>query len=239
MYRWLIFFLLLNFGCQSTDSFSGVYTGDWAETTWKYTFYSNQTFVLDINGHYTVGIFQGTYKRNGDTLWLTAQDSSLHDHGVLGPYYLIDGDSCIIDYSTTFDYCINSNWSRRRAIRYPQIPTSDSALLADLHWMLQTTLNSNIITQKYAASNDELVLESYYTVNENYPFELNHLGRPISIKSYQEIQQAGLEEWIRIDEINYLADIGRIEIQIMPWKVPGQVLAYFSREDGKWITKLY
>ena len=234
MYRWLVFVLMVCFGCQKENSFSGTYFGSWYSTDWEFQFYRNQIFTFSGWGHFGDGTWEGTYRRNGDTLWLQSADSLIQNAGFFDTFYLIDGDSCIIDYSSTFDYCKTRKWSKRRAIRYPQLPTDDSTLIADLHWMLQTALNSTTIAEAYADAHDTLVLESYYTIDENYPFEITHLGRPISVVSYEQIKEQNLDEWIMIELINCNHDGGFMAFQIMPWKVSGDVIARFWKENSEW-----
>ncbi len=106
--------ILLLIGCKSEENsnkFSGKFNGYWAETNWQYKFYSNNEFEFKSEGHYGMVRSKGKYVRKQDSLFLTWIDTNLVRDGVVNSLYLIDGDSCIIDYELKYDYCKIREWS--------------------------------------------------------------------------------------------------------------------------------
>jgi len=112
--------ILLLTGCQfekSTDNFSGKFNGHWAETSWQFEFFPNNKFEFESEGHYGFVKSSGTYEKMQDSLFLMLSDSNLVRDKVVNSLYLIDGDSCIIDYNLKYDYCKTRDWSKQRKIK--------------------------------------------------------------------------------------------------------------------------
>ena len=85
---------LTSFLKVSGQSFEKTYTGQWAETSWKFEFQKDGTYKRTSTGHFGNPTFQGRYKIYNDTIELAnGYDSS---SGTLNKYYLIS------NYHSTF-----------------------------------------------------------------------------------------------------------------------------------------
>ncbi|MDA9773440.1 hypothetical protein N9B82_00670 [Saprospiraceae bacterium] len=113
----ILVILVLMRSCKYDNTvITGKYEGYWYETNWEYRFFRDHTFKFKCEGHYDYTKSMGTYERRGDSLFLTPNLKSLITHGVVNKLYLIDGDSCIIDYRLRYDYCNHRDYSKKREI---------------------------------------------------------------------------------------------------------------------------
>lgn len=94
---------------KSDKKITGYYAGSWARTSWEYKFYDNNTFWFKSSGHFGNMFSSGQYSINQDTLVLNSFATDTIKKKVFynfkGDKYLIDGDSCIVDLQTGYDYC--------------------------------------------------------------------------------------------------------------------------------------
>jgi len=193
MIRINIFGILLLFliSCKSEENpntFSGEFNGYWAETSWHFKFYSNYKFKFKSIGHYGKVESKGEYVRKQDSLFLISVDTNLIRDGVVNSLYLIDGDSCIIDYKLKYDYCKTRKWSTERAIKYPQIKTSDSTVISEIEFMLKDALKSEQLNKQIKDTSKNLIIESYFELDSEYENKLKIFGRPVIFKSQEEIK---------------------------------------------------
>lgn len=100
MLPFILFFIIKTSYSQTIQA---SYTGCWAETIWKFEFAKDSTYKRTSSGHYGNTIVSGKYKINSDTLILLGGYENTS--GTVNKYYLIDGDSCIIDLKLLYDYC--------------------------------------------------------------------------------------------------------------------------------------
>lgn len=110
--------LLLNFldlfsVNSNRKTIEGNYYGFWGATIWYYKFTHTKEFYYKSEGHFGLTHSQGHYNIKGDSLFLFP-DSSMKTVLKLSPSsqyfnhnvtFIIDGDSCIYDTQTMYDYC--------------------------------------------------------------------------------------------------------------------------------------
>lgn len=230
-------FLLIILGCESEqkpNSLEGKFTGAWASTRWTYKFYSNHNFDFKSEGHFGFVEAQGKYRRVGDSLFLTINEKSLIQSGVVNPIFLIDGDSCIIDDYLRFDYCKTRDWSKKRSTKYPQIKAESSALISDFESILQQILASEEIKQHFIDTSKNLVLEEYFEININYHHQLECFGKPVIIKNSQEIESEKIRNYIRINDTNINSNTTVIYLNVNSVESKQLIIATFKKENGKW-----
>ena len=102
----IILVLLTVVSCQlEKQGIWNTYEGYWAETEWKFSFYANGKFKRVSRGHYGNTEVKGKYEIRQDTIEILKGFEKTD--GTVGQYYLIDGDSCIIDLDSNI---IVQNW---------------------------------------------------------------------------------------------------------------------------------
>ena len=106
----LIIFLITTLqGASNKNGIEGSYYGSWGQTNWEYHFNSNGTFTFESTGHFGNTLSSGNYYLSNDTLTLNSVESDTVDievyHKINNKIFLIDGDSCLIDPATGYDYC--------------------------------------------------------------------------------------------------------------------------------------
>lgn len=89
-------------GQSSRKVIKGKYSGWWADTYWTYTFDKKNIFHFLTRGHYGNSSTVGKYLISGDSIFIKAFPTA---KTFLIDTLLIDGDSCIIELSTRYDYC--------------------------------------------------------------------------------------------------------------------------------------
>lgn len=232
-----VILILLLAGCETEETnnkFSGEYNGYWAETIWQYKFYANNEFEFKCEGHYGFVESRGTYEKKQDSLFLIPLDSSLIKQGVVNSLYIIDGDSCIIDYKLKYDYCKTREWSQHRQIKYPQIKTSNSGLVSEVEFMLQDALESKQLKEQIKDTSTNLIIENYYELNGSYGNQLEVFGQPVAYKSKHDIESEGIKNYVQITDVNYNKTFTSFTINVIPIKPGTTILAYYYKEDGKW-----
>ena len=94
---------------KSEKKITGYYAGYWAQTSWEYKFYDNNTFWFESSGHFGNTLSSGQYSINQDTLELNSIPTDTIKKEIFYNFkrdkYLIEGDSCIVDLQTGYDYC--------------------------------------------------------------------------------------------------------------------------------------
>lgn len=101
---WLAFL-----SAKADRKLTGYYAGYWARTSWEYKFYDNNTFWFKSSGHFGNTLSSGHYSINQDTLMLTSVLTDTIKKEVFYKFsedkFLIEGDSCIVNLQTGYDYC--------------------------------------------------------------------------------------------------------------------------------------
>lgn len=112
--------LTLFVACSSQhNSLTGKYVGNQNGNRLVYIFDKTKTFVFSVSGEFN-GETRGDYIVKGDTLYLVSWPSNKQIDGkksiIEKEMFLIEGDSCIINLSTHFDYCKvlkQEDWGRQ------------------------------------------------------------------------------------------------------------------------------
>jgi len=111
MIRLLILFTLSSLsiiGQSHTKNISCNYYGWWADTRWEYIFSKNNNFIFNTGGHFGNTHTMGIYHFSGDTIFLlpfAKEKQTDSGYLYLKDSLLIEGDSCVIQLSTGYDYC--------------------------------------------------------------------------------------------------------------------------------------
>ena len=225
--------------CNPTNKskiMEGDYHGAWYDTMYKFNFHKNGSFKFTSEGHFGYVDWDGTYTRRNDSLFLTLNDTSKNTWGVVNHLYLIDNDTCIIDYELRYDYCKNNKgWhgSEERAFKYPQIKTTDSLAISDVELLLKDALNSSEVSEFITDTLTNIILCRYHEIDEKYNHTLTQFGLPILIKSPKEINSTAIENYVIIDDINYNKNSSRVFLRIMPgFKT---ILAFYKKKNGEWV----
>lgn len=80
------------------------YSSHWGDTWWTFDFRTDGTFTRTPSGHYGNTPVSGQYTIKGDTIEIS--EVYRETHGTISRYYIMDGDSCIIDADSRYDYCV-------------------------------------------------------------------------------------------------------------------------------------
>lgn len=218
----------------ATSSFEGEFSGIWANTKWTYKFYLNQNFEYKTEGHYGSVEAQGKYLRKEDSLFLIFDSKDTNEPSKLNLLFLIDGDSCIIDHYLRYDYCKTGNSSKKRLIKYPQIKTNNLKLVSDLNRMLQQILDSKEILEQVSGGSKNFFMEEYFEINKNHTHQIKILGKPLIIKSKEELISEKIDNYIQINDVNMNYDTTKIELIIISKISKSKRSAKFVNKNGIW-----
>lgn len=207
----------------------GTYEAFYCDTKWTLTLNSDSSFNYGVDWEIDNIVKDGRYHISGDTLVL--ERVNMHSNK-----FLIDGDSCLIDIESRYDYC--KQWpkvwgSRIRNINYPQLPTENEDLKKDLEWMLQIALDNKEISEYISDTAKTLVIQEYYEINKESNLNLNWNGKEIQFLSKSEIKEQNLKSYIIIDEIKIGLESSIIDFMIMPKHWQGTI-TLFKKKDGIW-----
>lgn len=230
----LILILVLSFWTASSfgRGFDRIYQGCWATTSWTFEFESEGIYQRVSYGYYGNTTVKGTYKLIGDTIQLISGYENTH--GTVNEFYLMEGDSLIIDLGLRYDYKAisnkNSNFykSQRRNLKYPQIESNDEEVTSDLEKVLNIAFNSKEMRGYYhfdRLKSRQLLIADYGFLRASITVdELNAIFKPVA-----KIQE---EFFIEFEDINSNPD--RIVLKL---KIHGEgvdIWFIFYTEDGKW-----
>jgi hypothetical protein len=227
----LIISLISAYSCNKLEKgqIFGTYKAFYYETQWILTLNSDSSFTFITEGH--IGDFKenGKYLISGDTLVLEKADMEQMK-------LLIDGDSCLIEIETRFDYCkrcTDEYGSRKRSINYPQLSTENKTLKNNVEWMLQTALNNKKILNYLPDTIDTLFIQDYYEINEKSNMNLNWNGKKVKFLSEVKIKDQNIKSYIIIDEFDVGQKTAMINFNMMPEPWHG-TLDFFKKEAGNW-----
>ena len=230
----IIFSVLLSF-CSSLSFGQGLnrtYHGWWASTHWTFHFKPNGEYKRVSTGHFGNTTVSGTYKLLGDTL----QISSGHrgTYATVNEYYLMEGDSLIIDLYLRYDYkaVIDKNnyfhKSRIRDVKYPQIDSNDEALKSDLEEVLNIASNSKEMSGYYhfdQMKERQLLIAEYGFLKAAIKVgELEAIFKP-----RVEIQD---QFFIEFEDINTYPN--RIDLELKLNGEGVEINFRFYKENGEW-----
>lgn len=106
MKKFIVCLLLFFFAKSQAQTLQPKYAAYWGQTIWTYEFFFEDTsFKRTTSGHYGNTVAEGYYKLKKDTVVIGMGYEGIH--GTFDQYFLLDGDSCIIELSTKYDYCVN------------------------------------------------------------------------------------------------------------------------------------
>lgn len=214
------------------QGFDRTYQGWWARTSWTFEFKSDGNYKRVSSGHYGNTTVTGTYELLGDTV----QFISGHENtsGTVNEFYLIEGDSIIIDLNLKYDYKVvspnNSNFynSQIRKVKYPQIGTKNKDLMSDLEKVINIVFNSKEMKEYYhfdKLKNRQLLVADYGFLKVSIKVdELDAIFKPRA-----EIQD---EFFIEFEDINLNPE--RIDLRLKINDEGVDIWFTFYKEDGKW-----
>jgi hypothetical protein len=217
-------------GCTTSENnLLGTYNGFFYMTEWELQLKKENSFTYYSVGH--LGGDEeiiGEFEIKGDTLILLTEN-------VEHSKFLIDGDSCLIDFETRFDFCKNwKNSSRKRNINYPQLSTGDTKIKEEVEWMIQLTLENKELLEYISDTVQNLIIQEYYEITKESELDLEWYGTPVVFLSEDEIRNLDPQEYLIIDEVIVGAKSAMIDLQIMPEFSVG-ILEFFYKENGKWV----
>lgn len=241
----LIFFLYSCFSSNNNDSFSGTYLGYWAETQWMFKFYNDNTFKRISEGHFGDTKVTGNYKINSDTIEIFPRHEK--SYGSINRFYIIDGDSCIIDIDLRYDYCKLEvlpkeiidfdgeklevlGGSRTRNIKYPQTPVIDTNQVTQLENAMNTILHLDTLQNNLACLGDSLFIANYFEMTGEKTY-INWKGQPLRFKNKEELEN---KNFVEIEDINITDSYAHLSIKIRCNKKGKIVSVYFSIVNKKW-----
>ncbi len=233
----ILLFSLFVFGVSfsKAQSLSGTYQGSWAMTWFYYDFMPDKTVVCTVTGHYKTGVDEGSYRVSGDTIYVhfVKSDGKPYNEDKV---FLIDGDSCVIDLQTRYDYCKTGPLfsSRERLIKYPQVQgVNDSIKEYDLKCVMEILLKMEELTKYYhfdKVPDRQFFVESYYAVNTSFPLDVEVQGKTARITN--DTKGGFL---IQFTDINQNPENIKIDFRLNEEGVYGWVI--FKKIDGVWIKK--
>ena len=143
------------------------YAGNWASTSWEFKFTSNGKYTRISQGHFGNTVAKGKYRIIGDTIELTSGYKKTA--GTVNQFYLMEGDSVIIDLYLRYDYRRVKKkryWytaSRKRKIKYPQTQTDNEEIKSELNKVLNVAFNSSEMRKYYHfdSLDRELIIARY------------------------------------------------------------------------------
>lgn len=171
------------------QNIEGLFKGYYYETEWNFTLSLNGHYTWQTRGHFGSVTEHGHYERYGDTLllykWLDPEvfDS---DHRIDHQLYVYS-DSCLVDLFDKFDYCIipeGQNWlmSNKRYLDYPQIPTTDSSIIAHTASLIQMALEWSPLCAFFDCDTDSTVplyLLNYFELQSGHQPEITCYQREV------------------------------------------------------------
>ncbi|MFY0698517.1 MAG: hypothetical protein JXR11_11735 [Balneola sp.] len=170
-----------------------------------------------------------------DTIQLTSGYENTH--GTVNEFYLMEGDSVIIDLDLRYDYKVlsgkNSNFynSLIRNVKYPQIESNDEDIKSELEKVLNIAFNSNEMKDYYhldKLKDRQLLVADYGFLKVSIKVdELEAVFKPRA-----EIQD---EFFIEFEDINL--NPHRIDLEL---KINGEgveIWFTFHKDNGEWKFK--
>ena len=101
--RFLFFFLPITLAAQTFDK---SFQSSWYLTNWHFDFDADGTYTRTSDGHFGNPVYTGSYRIYNDTLeMLSGYQNTAH---TVSQYYLIEGDTMIVDLEIWFDYKLDS-----------------------------------------------------------------------------------------------------------------------------------
>ena len=227
--------------CKSQQEVWNTYKGYWAETEWNFTFYNNGKFKRVSHGHYGNTEVKGRYEIRQDTIEILKGFKDTH--GTVGQYYLIDGDSCIIDIDSRYDYCNDkieynsfeidgeiyiNNSSRKRNFKYPQVPINDKLHQQQIGSLLAKIVHLDTLAK--FVNSEGVIIEEYFEINHiNFNNQLKSEG--IKLLSVDEIKTQNIENYIRIDDFNINGNNANVRLEFFLIKNRKQGHSYYPSKD--------
>ncbi|MCF2875012.1 MULTISPECIES: hypothetical protein [unclassified Tenacibaculum] len=231
--------LLLIFLSWTTSSsgqgFNKTYQGLWASTIWTFEFELDGNYKRISSGHYGNTTVKGTYVLLGDIIKVTSGHENTH--GTINEFYLMEGDSLIIDMNLRYDYKTISKKntyyynSQIRNIKYPQIDSNDKSLKLELEKVLNIAFNSKEIKGYYhfdKLKNKQLVIANYGFLKASIKIK----EVDVVFKPKTEIQD---KLFIEFEDINLNPNKIYLEIKINGKDV--KIWFTFYKKNGKWKYK--
>lgn len=228
--------LFLIFICISINSIAQninrTYQGWWYETNWMHEFKPNGKYKLTTEGHFGNTTKKGKYIQKGDSLIL---ETSWHSGKMEYEYFLMYGDSIIIDLFLRYDYKrpLNSGSfhnSNLREVKYPQIETNNHQAKNILDSILNVVFNTPELKAYYHFDEEperEFIIADYYVLKPKILVDsLEAISKPKS-----EIKEGDF--YIEIIDINMNPEQINIELSIKKEGI--EVWFDFKKENEKWI----
>jgi len=233
-----------------SQSIKGNYYGYWIDTNWKFEFSNNYKYKWTSSGHYGDTMFKGNYKIHADTIILT---SGYENKDGVNKYYLIDGDTCIIDIDLKYDYCKTKPVKIKighgqyiemhreqylRSIMYPQLPTDNKSKIEEVENILTQVINWTALEKYYHSDTDStrkpLVIQSYYEIKANNSIKLTKFGTPVVFKTEDEIKKERVKAFITLEMFNIASNYVKVNLK---YDIEGvYAILYFYRNsiDKTW-----
>jgi hypothetical protein len=212
------------------------YSGTWGDTWWKFDFRKDGTFTRTPRGHYGNSPMSGRYAIKGDTIRIL--EGYAESDGTITRYYLLDGDSCIIDTDLRYDYCVVNvtdetiviPHSRIRSIKYPQVPARHPSLKSELDSVLNLTLNGPELKAYYPPDEGRtVIIADYYVLTAASPANISVNGKQPVFMPKDKIES---RFYIEFTDINLGADYATVHLEMYGAGV--KAYAYLKKENGSW-----
>lgn len=205
------------------------YKGYFISTLFEYTFYNEREFSIKTTGDFGNTFTKGHYSITNDTIHTKTNKTTSNTIG-LEQIFLLDGDSCIIDLYSKYDFCNQKRFnnivtqadksklchiSRARNISYPQIIPSEPKEKEDLVKLLNNALNHSsvidFLDKHGLKSPKNIPLASYFVIKKDYEKLIKVSNHEVSILKEEKIKD---KIYIKINHINWNVDDCSIEITI-------------------------
>jgi len=236
-----IFFLNLS----SQNLIFGEYYGYWAQTSWRFNFNKDSTFTRTSEGHYGYTKINGKFKIVKDTLLII--EGFKDTDGTISEYYLIDGDSCIIDIDGKYDYCninkkaefiqlgnkvIELKGSRLRNISFPQKESDNRDILKNTKEIILNIIDSLNAFNFIKAKN--ILIKNYFELNElHFNLKNNNYNIHFTNNSYQ-IKKCSKANYIEFLSFYLGVKYGSIDLIIKSKEIDEYVVFIIDITSPKW-----
>ena len=239
-----LIFLTNSYGQLSEKKYVSV----WGDTWWEFEFTKDNKYKRTSSGHYGNTVVKGRYTIKGDTIILSS--GYKNTHGTVNKYYLIDGDSCIIDMNLKYDYCTTNLieriedtivWftylpSRKRQMYYPDIPTTDTNKINEMENILQQVLewpSLNIyFHNNLDSSRIPLIIQEYFEIKKDNNINLVKFNKAVTFMSEKKINSYQISSYLKIDDISINPELITVELK---YNIEGiWIYAYFYKVNGEW-----
>ena len=211
------------------------YQGWWATTSWTFEFKKDGNYLRISSGHFGNTTVSGKYHVINDTIKLLSGFDKTS--GTINEYYLLEGDSILIDLNLRYDYKIVSSDgqnfynSQIREIKYPQIKTDDKKLKSELEEVLNLAFNSKEIRVFYhfdKIPDRNLIIASYHSLDAKIKVDSQ-------IALFKPKTEIDTEFFVEFDDINQNQDRIQLEIKINGEGV--RIWFTFYKDKGKWVYR--